>query len=169
MSGNVVQLPQRAAHRRTTCATPAPLHDACTRVGQAPAAAHLPGVAAPVDPVAIPCQGAPARVQRLPFLSLQWRPAFVERAARVFSVNGVPLQLTCMEHRVLTALASKPGTLVSKVELAVALYADKAHAAESNVIEVLISRVRKELRLAGAAGAVETVRGLGYRYTGPVA
>ena len=93
----------------------------------------------------------------------------LDAVARVFSVNGVPLELTCMEHRVLTSLASKPGTLVSKVELAVALYADKAHAAESNVIEVLISRVRKELSLAGAAGAVETVRGLGYRYTGPVA
>ena len=93
----------------------------------------------------------------------------LDAVAGVFSVNGVPLELTCMEHRVLTALASKPGTLVSKVELAVALYADKANAAESNVIEVLISRVRKELRLAGAAGAVETVPGLGYRYTGPVA
>ena len=93
----------------------------------------------------------------------------LDAVARVFRVNDVPLELTCMEHRVLTALASKPGTLVSKVELAVALYADKPHAAESNVIEVLISRVRKELRLAGAAGAVETVRGLGYRYTGPVA
>ena len=93
MSGNVVQLPQRAAHRRTTCATPAPLHDACTRVGQAPAAAHLPGEAAPVDPVALPCQGAPARVQRLPFLSLQWRPAFVERAALALGAAGAVLLL----------------------------------------------------------------------------
>ena len=73
-------------------------------------------------------------------------------------------------HLTITAIVvAVRAVAVQAVELAVALYADKAHAAESNVIEVLISRVRKELRLAGAAGAVETVRGLGYRYTGPVA
>ena len=43
--------------------------------------------------MALPCQGAPARVQRLPFLSLQWRPAFVERAALALGAAGAVLLL----------------------------------------------------------------------------
>lgn len=89
-------------------------------------------------------------------------------AARPITVDGTALDLTDPERRVLVALATKPDTVVSKAELAYALYSDKARAAESNVVEVLISRVRKKLKAAGATGGVETVRSHGYRFTGPV-
>lgn len=93
----------------------------------------------------------------------------LDDASRTVTVNGVALDLTDPERRVLVALATKPDTVVSKAELSYALYSDKARAAESNVVEVLISRVRKKLKAAGAAGAVETSRGLGYRFTVPQA
>lgn len=94
----------------------------------------------------------------------------LDTAARTAAVDGAPLDLTDPEHRLLAALATKAGTVVTRSELSHALYSDKPKAAESNVIEVVISRLRRKLREAGVAGGgVETLRALGYRYSGQVA
>ena len=83
------------------------------------------------------------------------------RAGRV-SVGGVPLTLTSHEYRVLDYLMHHPGQLVSRSDLIEHIYAQDFDR-DSNTVEVFIARLRKKL----PEGAIETVRGLGYRLVGP--
>lgn len=106
-----------------------------------------------------------ARVRALirrnsPHASAQWvcGPIVLDtRAARV-SVNGQALTLTAHEYRVLTVLMQKAGQVVSRSELTEHIYAQDFDR-DSNTIDVFIARLRKKL----PHGAIETVRGLGYR------
>ena len=79
------------------------------------------------------------------------------RAGRV-SVGEVPLTLTSHEYRVLDYLMHHPGQLVSRSDLIEHIYAQDFDR-DSNTVEVFIARLRKKL----PEGAIETVRGLGYR------
>lgn len=79
------------------------------------------------------------------------------RAAKV-SVNGLPVRLTSHEFRVLSYLMHHPGAVVSQGELSEHIYAEHFDR-DSNTVEVFIARLRRKL----GAGAIETVRGLGYR------
>lgn len=80
--------------------------------------------------------------------------------------NGVAAPLTDSEYRVLKALISKPGIVVTRTELSYALYSGRDSAATSNVLEVLIARLRRVLTNMGARGAIKTTRGAGYSYVG---
>ena len=79
------------------------------------------------------------------------------RAARV-TKNGAPVRLTSHEFRVLSYLMHHRGRVVSQSELAEHIYARDADR-DSNTVEVFIVRLRKKV----GAGAIATVRGLGYR------
>ena len=79
------------------------------------------------------------------------------RSARV-TVAGQPIALTSQEHKLLAYLMHRPGALVSRTELTEHLYAQDFDR-DSNTIEVFVARLRKKL----PEGAIETVRGLGYR------
>ena len=79
------------------------------------------------------------------------------RAGRV-SVGGLPLTLTSHEYRVLDYLMHHPGQIVSRSDLIEHIYAQDFDR-DSNTVEVFIARLRKKL----PEGAIETVRGLGYR------
>lgn len=83
------------------------------------------------------------------------------RAGRV-SVGGRPLTLTSHEYRVLDYLMHHPGQIVSRSDLIEHIYAQDFDR-DSNTVEVFIARLRKKL----LDGAIETVRGLGYRLVGP--
>lgn len=83
------------------------------------------------------------------------------RNSRV-SVGGQALTLTSHEYRVLDYLMHHPGQLVSRSDLIEHIYAQDFDR-DSNTIEVFIARLRKKL----PDGAIETVRGLGYRLVGP--
>ena len=83
------------------------------------------------------------------------------RHARV-SVGGEALTLTSHEYRVLDYLMHHPGQLVSRSDLVEHIYAQDFDR-DSNTVEVFIARLRKKL----PEGAIETVRGLGYRLAGP--
>jgi two-component system OmpR family response regulator len=79
------------------------------------------------------------------------------RAARV-TVHGAPVRLTSHEFRVLSYLMHHRGKVVSQTELSDHIYAEH-HDRDSNTVEVFVARLRRKL----GAGAIETVRGLGYR------
>ena len=74
------------------------------------------------------------------------------------SVGGQPLVLTGHEYRVLAYLMHRPGQVVSRSELIEHIYAQDCDR-DSNTVEVFVARLRKKL----PDGAIETVRGLGYR------
>ena len=73
-----------------------------------------------------------------------------------------PLQLTTYEYKLLHYLATSAGQTLSKGDLADYLY-DVDGDRDSNVIEVLVGRLRKKLQPADGQPAIETLRGRGYR------
>jgi two-component system, OmpR family, response regulator PhoP len=73
------------------------------------------------------------------------------------------IELTAFEFRLLEYLARHRERVVSRQELADYLYPNEAER-DSNVLEVLVGRLRRKLDPAGVHQPVETVRGRGYRF-----
>lgn len=68
------------------------------------------------------------------------------------------------ELRILAVLLERRGRTISRVELANAVWGESAGCASaSRAISVYVCSLRKRLRSIGLGGAVETVRGSGYR------
>jgi two-component system OmpR family response regulator len=78
------------------------------------------------------------------------------RSARA-SIDGVPLQLTALEYRLLAYLMLNRGRVVPRLELIEHIY-EQDFERESNTLEVLIGRLRRKLRI----DLIRTRRGLGY-------
>src|SRR5437899_7476863 len=74
------------------------------------------------------------------------------------------LSLTGIEFRVLAALMRSSGQLVTYAQLAEAVWAVTT-GPESNSLEVHISRIRQKLEQDGSSRLIQTVRGLGYRFS----
>lgn len=76
-----------------------------------------------------------------------------------FRLDGAALTLTAAEYRVLAYLIHHAGRTVSRTELSEHIY-DRDFDLDSNVIDVLISRIRRKLR---PHALLHTERGLGFR------
>lgn len=83
----------------------------------------------------------------------------VDPATRVVRLDGATVDLSAQEYAMLMALVEHPGHVLSRRQLEDSLYALEAGAA-SNVIEVYVSRLRRKL----GRDAIQTVRGVGYRW-----
>ena len=79
------------------------------------------------------------------------------------SLADNPLELTAFEYRLLEHLARHAGEVLSKSHLADYLYPHDDDA-DSNVIEVMIGRLRKKLKDLDS-NPIETLRGRGYRFS----
>ncbi|MGV6827250.1 MAG: response regulator transcription factor [bacterium] len=88
----------------------------------------------------------------------------VDTAAQQISVSGNSVELTAYEYRIVEYLCLHAGEVISKTELTEHVY-DQDFDRDSNVIEVLIGRVRRKLDSTGALKPIETLRGRGYRMT----
>jgi two-component system response regulator PhoP len=95
---------------------------------------------------------------------LQCGPVTLDLSAQQVSVNGAQVELTSFEYRLLEHLARNRGRVLSKDALAAHLYPHDEER-DSNVIEVLIGRLRRKLDPDGALQPLETLRGRGYRFT----
>lgn len=78
--------------------------------------------------------------------------------------DGRQLGLTGIEFRILAALMRSAGQLVTYAQLAEAVWAVTT-GPESNSLEVHISRIRQKLEAGGGTRLIQTVRGLGYRFS----
>ena len=87
--------------------------------------------------------------------------------AQRISHDGQPLTLTAYEYRLLEYLMRHSGETVTKGRLADWLYPHEQDR-DSNVIEVLMARLRRKLGERGLQ-PIETVRGQGYRLDSPPA
>ena len=76
--------------------------------------------------------------------------------------NGVMIDLSPTEYRVLEYLIHRPRAVVSKQELLEHLY-DFEWEHHSNVIEAHVSNLRRKLNIEGAEPLIETLRYRGYR------
>lgn len=90
-------------------------------------------------------------------------PLEVNLSSQEARLDGKSLELTTFEYKVLEYFMLHPGQVVSKLELNEHLYDEDADP-DSNVIEVIIGRLRKKLDPDGAWQPIETLRGRGYRF-----
>lgn len=91
-------------------------------------------------------------------------PVAIDMAAQVVRLHGEVLELTAFEYRMLEYLVRERARVVTKQELSDYLY-PHGEDRDSNVLEVLIGRLRRKLDPDGALAPIETVRGRGYRFT----
>ncbi len=78
------------------------------------------------------------------------------------TLNGVPVDLTPQEYKLLTYLAFHPGKVLSQLELTEHIYKQE-YERSSNSIEVLVGRLRRRL----GKDIIKTRRGFGYYVDGP--
>ena len=81
------------------------------------------------------------------------------------TVDGVALELTATEYRLLLHLMRRAGSIVSRDQLAEHVWGSE-YDPDSNVVEVYVSYLRRKLQGTSAAGLIRTVRGLGYTLGG---
>ena len=87
----------------------------------------------------------------------------IDFSAQAASLNGVALELTTFEYRVLEYLVRERARVVSKQELSDYLY-PRDEDRDSNVLAVLVGRLRRKLDPDGLLTPIETLRGRGYRF-----
>jgi hypothetical protein len=88
--------------------------------------------------------------------------ALLDEAAHEAVVDGERIGLTPLELGVLGYLRRRPGEAVTRQELLESVWEHPPDAATSNVIEAVIRSLRR--KLGRHAAALETVRGVGYRF-----
>lgn len=87
----------------------------------------------------------------------------INTAAKAVHCDGRPVDLTAYEYRLLEYLAMHAGRPISKSELTEHVY-DEDMDRDSNVIEVLVGRLRRKLDPDGTQKPIVTERGRGYRF-----
>ncbi len=88
-------------------------------------------------------------------------PLIYDAQLGTFELDGLPLRLTALEWRVLSALMLRRETVIARSDLIERVYEGDADP-DSNSIEVIIGRLRRKI----GPDMIETVRGRGYRLTG---
>ncbi len=86
----------------------------------------------------------------------------VDRSSRLASVSGEEVKLTATEHRLLVTLMDRRGRAQSRQRL----YKDVWMAnpdVRTRTVDMHVQRLRK--KLGESAKLIETVRGVGYRFT----
>ncbi len=91
-------------------------------------------------------------------------PIHINTSSQQVSVNGVVLELTAYEYKVLEYLSLNAGQVISKTVLTEHIYAQD-YDRDSNVIEVFVGRLRRKLDPDNTLHPIETLRGRGYRFT----
>ncbi|MBX9632757.1 MAG: response regulator transcription factor [Burkholderiales bacterium] len=95
---------------------------------------------------------------------LKCGPIALDAGSQQVTVDAVEVELTSFEYRLLEHLVRHRSRVLSKDELAAHLYPHDEER-DSNVIEVLIGRLRRKLDPDGRLQPLETLRGRGYRFT----
>jgi two-component system OmpR family response regulator len=91
---------------------------------------------------------------------LTWGPVTLDTSSQRVTLHGRSLELTALEFRTLSYFLHHPKAILSKTQLTEHIY-NQDFDLDSNVIEVLINRLRKKL----GASFISTHRGKGYQLT----
>lgn len=95
--------------------------------------------------------------------ALQIGPICLDTNSQIVCVNNVEVNLTAFEFRLLEYFMMNPQKITSKFMLIDQLYGGDEET-DSNVVEVIIARLRKKLDPSGQLRPIETLRGRGYRF-----
>lgn len=90
-------------------------------------------------------------------------PLKLDTVSQTVQVNGEPVSLTAYEYRILEYMILNTGKVISKTELTEHVY-EQDFDRDSNVLEVLVGRLRKKLDPENSIKPIETLRGRGYRF-----
>lgn len=85
-------------------------------------------------------------------------------AGQTATVDGEPIELSPRAFAVLEFLVRQQGLVVSKDQILANVW-DHAFDGDPNIVEVYISRIRSAIETADQLVHLETVRGVGYRFT----
>lgn len=97
-----------------------------------------------------------------PEVSLRWRGLTLDLLDRQVHWQGTAIPMQPREFRLLEELLRAQGKLVTRIMLLESVW--KFHFdPRTNIVETHLSRLRTRLADAGCDGAIETVRGAGYR------
>jgi len=94
---------------------------------------------------------------------LRCGPIALDTGAQQVTLGDQPVELTAYEYKLLEYLILHAGTVISKTELTEHLYQEDEDR-DSNVLEVLVGRLRRKLDPDRALNPIETLRGRGYRF-----
>ncbi|WP_263081656.1 response regulator transcription factor [Endozoicomonas sp. Mp262] len=89
-------------------------------------------------------------------------PFTLDLSRKQVLAHQTPMTLTAYEYQILEYLMRHNQQVVNKQKLINILYENEGR--DSNVLEVLIGRLRKKLEAAGNVSPIETVRGQGYLF-----
>ncbi len=89
-------------------------------------------------------------------------PICLNTATQIVSIHNETVNLTSFEYRLLELLIRNQGNIINKQTITDYLYSH-GDDHDSNVLEVLISRLRRKLDPDGVLNPIQTVRGRGYR------
>ena len=92
---------------------------------------------------------------------IRCEPVMLDLGAQRVTVDGDAVELTSYEYRLLEYLMLHAGQVVSKTELTEHLY-EEDFDRDSNVLEVLVGRIRRKLDPTQTLNPIETLRGRGY-------
>jgi len=104
------------------------------------------------------------RANHSPSAALCYPPFTIDTATQILTRDKQQLDLTTFEYRLIEFLMRHAGEVMSKQVLTDYLYPHDDDA-DSNVIEVMIGRLRKKLDKDNSVKPIETLRGRGYRFT----
>ena len=104
------------------------------------------------------------RATGIPSSALKCGPIAINITTQQVTVNDNKIELTSFEYRLLEHLIRHQGEVQSKRVLTDYLYPHDEDR-DSNVLEVMIGRLRRKLDPQGDLNPIETLRGRGYRFT----
>ena len=114
-----------------------------------------------------------ARMRALVRRSAGWAESTIEigtfrldASRQELYVRQQAIILTAFEYKLVEYLMLHAGRVVSKTELSEHVYAEEMER-DSNVIEVLVGRLRKKMDPDRELDPIETLRGRGYRFRAP--
>ena len=86
----------------------------------------------------------------------------LDTGSQTVTLDEEPVELTAFEYKMLEYLVLHAGQVVSKTELSEHIYEEDMDR-DSNVLEVLVGRLRRKLDPGRQLNPIETLRGRGYR------
>ncbi|MFT4763664.1 MAG: two-component system response regulator PhoP [Oleispira sp.] len=90
-------------------------------------------------------------------------PIVLDIESQQVNLSGQRIELTAFEYKILEYMMRRPNEVISKVRLTEYLY-DQDFDRDSNVVEVLIARLRKKFALKPGFNPIVTLRGRGYKF-----
>lgn len=87
----------------------------------------------------------------------------LDLAKHTVKVNETEIHLRLKEFQLLTVLASKPGALLTRQDLAERVWGSEFYAS-SRTIDVHVRRIRNKIEEHSAFSYIHTVHGLGYKF-----